>query len=154
MAHRFTVIFEKEAEGGYHVFCPTLPGCHTQSETIEEGVENIREAIGLYVESLVDAGLPIPAEDIFIKPIEIPAWRRQTGNWKAETRNRRTAMLLAAAANNSGYLESSLRAVAGALEHSKVDAPRTHGLAVLVGHDPGDLVQMSQVMSRPGRQQL
>ncbi len=53
MAHRFTVIFEKEAEGGYHVFCPTLPGCHTQSETIEEGVENIREAIGLYIESLV-----------------------------------------------------------------------------------------------------
>ncbi len=47
MAHRYTVIFEKEAEGGYHVFCPTLPGCHTQSETIEEGVANIREAIGL-----------------------------------------------------------------------------------------------------------
>ena len=46
MSHRYTVIFEKEEEGGYHVFCPTLPGCHTQSETIEEGVENIREAIG------------------------------------------------------------------------------------------------------------
>jgi len=27
--HRFTVIFEEEDEGGYHVFCPTLPGCHT-----------------------------------------------------------------------------------------------------------------------------
>jgi hypothetical protein len=26
MSHRYTVIFEKEAEGGYHVFCPTLPG--------------------------------------------------------------------------------------------------------------------------------
>jgi predicted RNase H-like HicB family nuclease len=73
MSHRFTVIFEKEAEGGYHVFCPTLPGCHTQSETIEEGVENIREAIGLYIESLVEDGLPIPTEDILIKPIEIPA---------------------------------------------------------------------------------
>lgn len=73
MAHRFTVIFEKEAEGGYHVFCPTLPGCHTQSDTIEEGVENIREAIGLYIESLVEDGLPIPTEDILIKPIEIPA---------------------------------------------------------------------------------
>jgi len=58
---------------GYHVFCPTLPGCHTQSETIEEGVENIREAIGLYIESLVEDGLPIPTEDILIKPIEIPA---------------------------------------------------------------------------------
>ncbi len=62
MAHRFTVIFEKENDGGYHVFCPALPGCHTQSETLEEGIFNIREAIRLYVESLVEDGLPIPPE--------------------------------------------------------------------------------------------
>jgi predicted RNase H-like HicB family nuclease len=72
MAHRFTVIFEKEEEGGYHVFCPTLPGCHTQSETIDEGTRNIREAIQLYIESLIEDGMPIPTEDILIKPIEIP----------------------------------------------------------------------------------
>ena len=68
MAHRFTVIFEKEDEGGYHVFCPTLPGCHTQRGTIEEGDRNIREAIRLYVESLDDDGLPVPQEEILIKP--------------------------------------------------------------------------------------
>jgi len=73
MSHRFTVIFEKEDEGGYHVFYPTLPGCHTQSETIEEGVKNIREAIELYIETLAEDGLPIPIEDILIKPIEISA---------------------------------------------------------------------------------
>lgn len=73
MTHRFTVIFEKEDAGGYHVFCPTLPGCHTQAETIEEGVRNIREAIELYVESLTEDGLPVPEEDILIKPIEITA---------------------------------------------------------------------------------
>jgi predicted RNase H-like HicB family nuclease len=73
MAHRFTVIYEKEDEGGYHVFCPTLPGCHTQSDTIEEGDRNIREAIELYVDSLIEDGLPVPEEDILIKPIEIPA---------------------------------------------------------------------------------
>jgi len=61
MAHRFTVILEKEEEGGYHVFCPTLPGCHTQSETIDEGMQNIREATQLYVASLIEDGLPIPA---------------------------------------------------------------------------------------------
>jgi len=70
MAYRFTVIFEAEQEGGYHVFCPTLPGCDTQSETIEEGVQNIRE---LYLETLTEDGFPIPVEDTFIKPIEIPA---------------------------------------------------------------------------------
>ena len=73
MAHRYTVIFEKEAEGGYHVFCPVLPGCHTQSETIEEGTKNIREAMELYIESLREDGLPIPEEDILIKPHEISA---------------------------------------------------------------------------------
>lgn len=73
MTRRFTVIFEKEDEGGYHVFCPTLPGCHTQSETIEEGVENIRAAMQLYVETLIEDGLPIPEEDILIKPVEISA---------------------------------------------------------------------------------
>jgi len=71
MTRRFTVIFEKEAEGGHHVFCPALPGCHSESETIEEGISNIREAIGLYVESLVEDGVPVPEEDILIKSIEI-----------------------------------------------------------------------------------
>lgn len=57
---RFTVVFERENEGGFHVFCPSLPGCHTQSETVEEGLRDIREAIQLYVETLAEDGLPIP----------------------------------------------------------------------------------------------
>jgi predicted RNase H-like HicB family nuclease len=61
------------AIGGYHVFCPVLPGCHTQGETIDEGIRNIREAIQLCIDSLVEDGLPVPEEDILIKPIEIPA---------------------------------------------------------------------------------
>ncbi len=73
MAHRYTVILEREEEGGCHVFCPTLPGCHTQSVTTEEEVRNIREAIELYIESLVEDGLPVPEEDILIKPVEVSA---------------------------------------------------------------------------------
>ena len=72
MGLHFTVIFERENEGGYHAFCPALPGCHSQSETIEEGIHNMREAMQLYVESLTEDGLPILEEDILIKPIEIP----------------------------------------------------------------------------------
>jgi predicted RNase H-like HicB family nuclease len=64
MARRFTVIFEKEEKGGYHVFCPVLPSCHTQSETIDEGVRNIREAVQLYIDSLVEDGLPVPVEGV------------------------------------------------------------------------------------------
>jgi predicted RNase H-like HicB family nuclease len=39
---------------------------------MDEGIQNIREAIQLYVESLIEDRLPIPTEDILIKPIEIP----------------------------------------------------------------------------------
>ena len=64
MSRRFRIILENEKEGGYHVSCPALPGCHTQGETIDEAIQNIREAIQLYVESLVEDGQPVPEDDI------------------------------------------------------------------------------------------
>lgn len=59
----FTVIYEEVPEGGYVAFVPTLPGCHTQGETIEETETNIKEAIELYLESLESHGEEIPGEN-------------------------------------------------------------------------------------------
>jgi predicted RNase H-like HicB family nuclease len=69
----YTVILEKEEDGGYHAFVPALKGCHSQGDTLDEAVQNIREAIELYLESLKDAGEPVPVEDIIIKPVEVAA---------------------------------------------------------------------------------
>lgn len=69
--YSFTVILEKEEEGGYHAFCPALPGCHTQGESIEEATINIKDAIKLYLESLSAHQEPIPEEDITIKPLRV-----------------------------------------------------------------------------------
>jgi predicted RNase H-like HicB family nuclease len=50
-------------EDGYFVAeCPSLPGCISQGKTREEAIENIREAIQLYIEVLQEKGQPIPAE--------------------------------------------------------------------------------------------
>lgn len=46
----YNVIFQKEDEGGYSVWVPLLPGCTSQGETFEEALENIKEAISLYLE--------------------------------------------------------------------------------------------------------
>jgi predicted RNase H-like HicB family nuclease len=51
--YNYTVILEKEEDGGYHVFCPSLKGCHSQGESYEAAIENITEAIQLYIESLI-----------------------------------------------------------------------------------------------------
>ena len=53
---RYTVILELEEEGGFHIWCPALKGCHSQGDTKEEALDNIREAIAVYLESLRDAG--------------------------------------------------------------------------------------------------
>ena len=42
---KFTVILEPEAEGGYSVSCPALPGCVSEGESLTEALDNIREAI-------------------------------------------------------------------------------------------------------------
>ena len=57
--YNYTVIFEKEKEGGYHAFCPVLKGCHSQGDNFEEAVENITEAVALYLESLKEDNIKI-----------------------------------------------------------------------------------------------
>lgn len=50
-------------EDGYWVAeCPSLPGCISQGETRTAAVENIREAIELYIEVLEEDNLPVPQE--------------------------------------------------------------------------------------------
>ena len=43
-------MFQKEKEGGYSVWVSSLPWCASQGETFEEALENIKEAITLYLE--------------------------------------------------------------------------------------------------------
>ena len=58
------VIIEAEEEGGYHVYCPSLPGCHSQGETIDEALTNIKEAIELYIEDMLENGEPAPEDTL------------------------------------------------------------------------------------------
>jgi len=57
---RYTVVLEQEDDGGFSASVPALPGCHSQGDTRGEAMANIREAIELYVETLRDAGEPVP----------------------------------------------------------------------------------------------
>ena len=50
--HLKVVIEEDEEVGGYVVSCPSLPGCFSQGDSIEEALENIKEAIQACLESL------------------------------------------------------------------------------------------------------
>ncbi len=51
---KLQVILEPSDEGGFTVIVPVLPGCISEGETQEEALQNIREAIELYLEPIED----------------------------------------------------------------------------------------------------
>ncbi len=52
--HEFDVVIVEDESGGYVAFVPALRGCHTQSDTLGGLVDNVKEAIELYLETLTE----------------------------------------------------------------------------------------------------
>lgn len=46
----------------FHAYCPALKGVHVDGKTADEALENAREAIVLYIKSLIKHGDPIPLD--------------------------------------------------------------------------------------------
>jgi predicted RNase H-like HicB family nuclease len=67
-AYIFEVVIEPD-ENVYHAFCPTLRGCHTWGHTKAEAFEYAKEAVILYLKSLIADKYPIPGIGI-VKSIE------------------------------------------------------------------------------------
>ena len=53
MNRKVSIVIEKD-EYGYYAYCPELPGCQSQGDSFEEVNANIKEALELYVETLLD----------------------------------------------------------------------------------------------------
>lgn len=67
----YNVIFQKEPESGYSVWVPALPGCTSQGETFEEALENIKEAISLYLENQEDEQDETDTKNQFMVPVSV-----------------------------------------------------------------------------------
>ena len=62
---KIKIYLEPSNEGGYTVIVPSLPGCISEGESKDEAIENIKEAIALYLEPVEDDILTLPnAEEL------------------------------------------------------------------------------------------
>ncbi len=59
----YTVKIHSAEEGGYWAEVPSLPGCFTQGESLDEITKMAKEAIEGYLEVVVKQGKPIPVEE-------------------------------------------------------------------------------------------
>jgi len=52
--YEFDVVIVEDGSGGYVAFALALPSCHTQGNTLEELLDNVKEAIELYLDTLTE----------------------------------------------------------------------------------------------------
>jgi predicted RNase H-like HicB family nuclease len=69
--HSYTVIYEEDPEGGFVASVPSLPGCYSQGDTLEEAESNITEAIELYLETLYEESKEVPEEHLWQGHVEV-----------------------------------------------------------------------------------
>lgn len=48
----YPVVLEKNQGGGWTVTCPILPGCISEGDTKREALDNIKDAIHLYLRAV------------------------------------------------------------------------------------------------------
>ena len=72
----FKVVIEEDqfedGRPGFSAYCPSLEGAYTWGKTKEEALQNIREAVQLIVDEMVEEGKPIPPEAVILE-VESPA---------------------------------------------------------------------------------
>jgi len=71
----YRIFLRPEPEGGYTVTVPTLPGCVTYGETVDEAIAMAREAARVYIEDLREKGEEIPTEEGLLEyrlTVEVP----------------------------------------------------------------------------------
>lgn len=61
---KLKVVLEPSEEGGFTAYVPSLPGCISEGDTKEEALENIKEAIKLYLEPADDDMTLVPGAEI------------------------------------------------------------------------------------------
>ena len=53
-------------ENGFHVWCPELPGCHSHGVTSQIAMENLKDAMILYVEDVMEESLLNQEEELLV----------------------------------------------------------------------------------------
>ena len=75
---KFNVILEEAEEGGFSVTVPALDGCFTQGETIEDALENAKDAIACYLEGLEKLNEIKLKPGVTVKEVEVVVWARHS----------------------------------------------------------------------------
>jgi predicted RNase H-like HicB family nuclease len=70
LKYKYRILIEKDENDIYIASCPALQGCYSQGDTVDEALQNIKDAIQLHIEARQALGEPVPIE-ILIEEVEV-----------------------------------------------------------------------------------
>jgi antitoxin HicB len=62
MHDKLPLILEPQPEGGFTVISPLLPELVTEGDTVEDALENVRDALAAVIEAFQETGRSIPSD--------------------------------------------------------------------------------------------
>jgi len=68
--YRFLIIIEQGSRN-YSAYAPDLPGCIATGKTLDEVKANMREAIKMHIEGMIEDQEPIPTSQIIADYLDI-----------------------------------------------------------------------------------
>ena len=68
---RFLIIIEK-GNRNYSAYVPDLPGCIATGRTLEEVKANMRQAIKMHIQGMIEDHEPIPVSDTLAAYVDVP----------------------------------------------------------------------------------
>ena len=68
--YHFLIIIE-QGEHNYSAYAPDLPGCVTTGKTYDEVRKNMREAIALHLQGMIEDQEPIPCIPTFADYVDV-----------------------------------------------------------------------------------
>ena len=71
MSREFDVVVERDSAGYYVASVPSLHGCHTQAQSLDQLMVRVREVIEVCLEEAPDEQIPL--EFVGLQRISVPA---------------------------------------------------------------------------------
>ncbi|HXZ06279.1 MAG TPA: type II toxin-antitoxin system HicB family antitoxin [Ktedonobacteraceae bacterium] len=68
--HRFLIVIEK-GDHNYSAYVPDLPGCIATGDTVEEVKANMREAIKMHLEGMIEDQESIPPSQTLAEYVDV-----------------------------------------------------------------------------------
>jgi predicted RNase H-like HicB family nuclease len=79
---KFSVTIDRDEDGAWVVECPSIPGCVSQGATLDEALENIKDAVKLCLEVRDERGMPLQGQNLTTTANRLDLLRQARGMWK------------------------------------------------------------------------